>query len=452
MGLMHDKRPAQYRSFMDERRWVYELARMHDGAFGISAGPTVGGKYEATGHNGGLSFGNYFPLVYTVPRKQLRIFGAPSTRFSKSYPLPARPWGTEADEVFLSMTPAEYAPGQVQAISKEVLKTDASMPIFARLNDPKVTDETLVMYAHHIDQGIRDAAAGAIIRHNRVHLIQPLLDSNDPRVRHAGLMTLVDGGKRVALADEHLTDAMLERVAAMVEDPNESWWVVEAALTVLGRANPAVLANHVDRLAYWLEHEDWWLRRAALLALPEIAVDKRYYKKILPLVGKMIATNERAVALRPVGRLVQQLQEADPEVQAFAVEVLSQAYREFPTRLVAPGGQNMSSGVDFLLERIARNLAETPGGFDALFRVSRARFSRSIAAAPGAGDGCGCLDVRPRIAGGTQADYHDQADSRVHCATEAHRFKPETFASGGEQQGPLQGKWLLHKTTHGGTG
>ena len=29
-----DKRPLQYRTFMNERRWMYELARTQDGVFG----------------------------------------------------------------------------------------------------------------------------------------------------------------------------------------------------------------------------------------------------------------------------------------------------------------------------------------------------------------------------------------------------------------------------------
>ncbi|MDX1683528.1 MAG: DUF6288 domain-containing protein, partial [Phycisphaeraceae bacterium] len=46
MGLVRDKRPAQYRSFMDERRWMYELARTHDGLFGWAAGKNV--NYTST--------------------------------------------------------------------------------------------------------------------------------------------------------------------------------------------------------------------------------------------------------------------------------------------------------------------------------------------------------------------------------------------------------------------
>ena len=47
-------------------------------------------------------------------------------------------------------------------------------------------------------------------------------------------------------------------------DPNESWWVVVGALGRLGMAKSELLAPHVDRLCYWLQHDEWWLRNAAL--------------------------------------------------------------------------------------------------------------------------------------------------------------------------------------------
>ncbi|HSP43900.1 MAG TPA: DUF6288 domain-containing protein, partial [Luteolibacter sp.] len=95
MGLLHDKKPRQYREFMDHRRWHYELSRRFDGSFGI-----VGGAgYDKE------EWGNCYPITYTIPRKTLRITGAPPSKFSKSYQLPNRPWGTEADDIFVSLDP-----------------------------------------------------------------------------------------------------------------------------------------------------------------------------------------------------------------------------------------------------------------------------------------------------------------------------------------------------------
>ena len=372
MGYVKDKRPAQYRTFMDERRWMYELARTWDGAFGWASGWNV--NYGQTGHKGGRAWGNYIPLVYTLPLKNLRIYGAPPTKFSKPYNLPKRPWGTKADEAFLSLTPGEYAPGKSLDISKERLRTHASAPLMAVINNRKISDDDLLAYALHIDQGIRSAAARSINNQQRYHLIMPLLKSQDPRGRHSGVTCLTGMFKGKGIPTDKITDEMFAIIAEMINDPEESWWVVEGALNAFGRARPELIAPHVKKLSLWLKHDDWWLRKASMVALTPVSTDKRFYKQILPIIGKMISSNERAVALQPVGGIVKQLQSADPEVQQFAVKVMGDAYVNFPTKLAAPGGQDLSDGVTYLLDGIATNLSNTPGGFDKLFEVSQKRF------------------------------------------------------------------------------
>jgi len=368
MGLVKDTRPQQYRSFMNERRWMYELARTHEGAFGWSDGQNISYTQINTGKPGG----NYIPLIYTLPRQKLRLYGAPPTQYSKTYKLPARPWGTAADDVFYSLEAGELAPGQGLDVSKESLRTDASAPIMRRLDKEPPTDEMLLGYALHIDQGIRSVAAGRIVKYGRHDLILPLLKSSDPRGRHTGLEAL--SGAIGKGQDALMNDEVVAAVAGIIEDPAESWWVVEAALNVFAKAKPAQIAAHVDRLAYWLRHDEWWLRKAALTAVTPIVVDQRYAAKILPIVGDMIANNERAVALSPVYGIVSALQTAPAEVQQLGVEVLGQAYLKFPKTLEAPGGQNMSNGVDYLLRGIADNLSSMPGGFDKLYQVSPTAF------------------------------------------------------------------------------
>jgi len=372
MGLVKDERPDQYRSFMEGRRWMYELARTHDGAFGWPSGWNV--NYVQTGHKSGRAWGNYIPLIYTLPLKNLRIYGAPRSKFSIPYSLPERPWGTEADEVFLSLSPGEYAPGKALDISKERLATHASAPLMALINDPNASDETLLAYSHHIDQGIRAAAARAINNSGRSHLVTPLLQSKDPRGRQAGVTCITGMFKGSGMPTDQITDEMFGLVIDMINDPEESWWVVEGALNALGRARPVLIEPHVERLSFWLSHDDWWLRKGAMTALTPVATDKRFYKQILPVIGEMISNNERAVALQPVAGIVSGLQTADPEVQQFAVKVLGEAYVNFPTELAAPGGQDLSDGVAYLLDGIAANLSNTPGGFDKLYNVAKKRF------------------------------------------------------------------------------
>ena len=58
MGLLHSRRPEQYREFMDHRKWHYDLSRRFDGSFGILGG---------AGYDKEL-WGVAFPLAYTIPR------------------------------------------------------------------------------------------------------------------------------------------------------------------------------------------------------------------------------------------------------------------------------------------------------------------------------------------------------------------------------------------------
>lgn len=98
--LLHEKKPAEYREFMDGRQWHYELSRRWDGSFGILGGS---GEYDNT------SWGAGYALTYTIPRKTLRVTGTPLSKFAKPYPLPERPWGTKADDAFLSLEAAADA-------------------------------------------------------------------------------------------------------------------------------------------------------------------------------------------------------------------------------------------------------------------------------------------------------------------------------------------------------
>ena len=371
MGLVKDKRPLQYRTFMEERQWMYELARTHDGAFGWASGWNV--SYGTTGHEKYRSWGNFVPLIYTLPLKNLRIHGAPKTKFSNQYQLPKRPWGTEADEVFLSLKPGEYAPGKSIDISKERLRTHASKPFAEIVSNKKISDEMLLGYAHHIDQGIRISAAKAINNGQRFHLIKALLKSKDPRGRQAGLSCITGMFKGKGIPTDKITDEMFDLAAGMINDPEESWWVVTSALNAMSRAKPAFIEKHVAVLGKWLQHDDWWLRKGAMTALAPIATSKKHYKSILPVIGKMISNNERAVALQPLGKIVENLQNASPEVRKFALDVLGEAYVNFPEKLAAPGGQDLSDGVEFLLDGIAASIANTPGGYDVLYKVSKKR-------------------------------------------------------------------------------
>ena len=370
MGLMAEKKPLKYREFMDNRMWHYELSRRFDGSFGILGGE----RYDISGE-----WGNAFPLAYTIPRKTLRITGAPRTTYCKTYALPERPWGTAADEAFYALAAAPDKNGKVQDVDAEKLATDASAPITRRLGDTNVTDEVLLMYSRHPEQGVRDNAAGVIGSKKRDQLIVDLLKDKDPRARHTGAMVVSQfaAGKNKLAEPERLTDEMVQLLGGIIEDPAESWWTVRAALVALSIARPELLAPHLDRLCYWLQHEDWWLQGAALTAVVGLAADERYAPQVLPLIGKMVSSN-RVMALASqwgvMATLRDKLLAAKPEVQALAVKTLGQAYADTPAKLVAQGGADMSAALEVLIQEQASTLAALPGGLNELYKRSVLRY------------------------------------------------------------------------------
>ena len=365
MGLMHDTKPTKYREFMDHRTWHYDLSRRFDGSFTCLGG----GQYDDP------SWGVGYALTYTVPRKTLRVTGAPPTKYSKTYTLPERPWGTPADDAFYSLVPAADKNGKRQDVDAEKLPTDASWPLLRRVNDPSVSDDVLLMYARHPDQGVREMSAGAIAAQSRDHLIVELLRDKDPRPRQAATIAINGFRKKGEVGPvERLTDEMTGLLVGMINDPDESWWVVTNALPCLGMAKPELLAPHVDRLCHWLEHDDWWLRRGAILALDGLATDERFAPKILPIVGRLLATNRTMTMAYTLSGLVGQLENAKPEVRALAVKTLGQAYADFPKTMAAPGGADMNSAAEAIVAEHARGLSKAPGGMDELFTRGRLRY------------------------------------------------------------------------------
>ncbi len=363
MGMVKDKRPAQYRSFMDERRWMYELARTHDGAFGWAAGQNV----NYTGVNTGKPGGNYIPLIYTLPRKQLRIFGAPATQYSHTYQLPERAWGTAADDAFYSLEAGEYAPGKRLDVSKETIRNGASKAIFDRLKQPDLAEDVLHGYALHIDQAIRDSAMGQINKRGLHHLTMKLLRSKDPRGRHTGIMG-------VSGLPKPMSDEVAGLLTAMIEDDKESWWVVMEALKNLENASADQLAPHEAAIEKWLAHDDWWLQAAAIKAASPLVVDERYYKRLIPQIAKHMATNQRPGLSRYFQDIAKLTRNADAPIQEFAKEQFASAYAEYPEQISAPGGQDMTNGTEYMIRSVARALADTPDGLEALYKVAKKRF------------------------------------------------------------------------------
>jgi len=374
MGLLQEKKPQQYREFMDNRKWHYELSRRWDGSFGILGGA----RYDNVEWGGGYS------LAYIIPRKTLRVTGAAPTRFSKQYQLPKRPWGTAADDPFVSIEGTKSKDGKPYDTSNETLARDSGKPLIERLTAMgKISDEVLQNYIRHPDFLIRrlasDNAAGvkpSYMRKSggdpvRIPLLHEWIRSEDPRIRAAAVNAL-----RRLDPQQALTPEVFELLVSMLKDPEESWWVKDGTLQLIGRAPKDQIVAHVDLLVSFLGHEEWWLQNAALTALAPVVADERCYEKILPPIGELVRTNQRWNVTSPLrwGPLRDNLNSAGPAVQKLATATLKEAYTGYQGVTKTEAGLDIAKNFDSHMEFIASTLAGVPGGYDLLYEVAKKRF------------------------------------------------------------------------------
>jgi hypothetical protein len=372
MGLLHDKKPLQYRQFMDGRRWHYDLSRRFNGSFGILGGA----GYDKE------EWGAAYALTYTIPRKTLRITGAAS-KFAKAHPLPERPWGTAADDAFLSLEPAAGQDGTRQDVSGERLAEHSGKPLIERLAATEVGDDELRRLVRHPEYLIRHMAANhaagftfAYMFNKREKPVRPellaeLRSDPDPRVRSAGFRATVAGFDPAApWAARAFADAL-----ARLADQEESWWIKDAALAVVARATPDMIAPHVDVLLPYLDHPEQWLQNGALGALVPVVADDRCFTKVLPAVGQLLRTCERwSTTGGPTHAIRERLQKAGPAVQELAATTLREVYTRYAGVKTWAGGQNITSVYDSHLESLASILADVPGGYDIVYEVAKQRY------------------------------------------------------------------------------
>jgi len=377
MGLLHDKAPKQYREFMDNRKWHYELSRRWDGSFGILGGA----RYD------NISWGAGYALAYTIPRKTLRITGEPKTKFVHEYRLPERPWGTKADDAFASIETAADKDGKRPDLSQEALASNSALAVLARLAQGDVSDAALRRYAHHRDHWIRLIAARRAMGVNssylgrasgggkkRPALVLELIQSKDPRVRRAAVDAVASGLSGDALA-EFIKPKILDLLVRMLRDPEESWWVKDAVLNLFGRAPADVVVPQVDLILPYLKHEEWWLQNAALAALAPVVADERCYRKVLPAIGDLLRTCQRwNTTAGPMWRIRPAIAKGSPQVQKLAAATLKEAYTGFTGVRTAPGGQDITQTFNSQLEFLATALADVQGGYDMLYEIAKQRF------------------------------------------------------------------------------
>ncbi|MBT8043426.1 MAG: PDZ domain-containing protein [Verrucomicrobiae bacterium] len=363
MALMKDKRPKQYRSYHDTRRWVMELSRRHDGSIGIAG---MDDRYDrsATEASGSRAWGTYFALTYTYPRKKLQIWGAPRSKWAKQFKLPARPWGNAADDLFQSAEPIPGGPLTMEDLLNETVEDSVSVPVLAKMADPDLTDETLLKYIYHPEYAFRSLAMKTIVQRDRVEFVIPLLRSNDPRLRQAGLLTLTGMFKGRGFSADKITPEMFDLVGAMVDDPKESWWVAQHAIQALGRAKPERIAKHRDRLLEFLDYDSVWVQTAAVITLSRIATAPEHYKIVLPAILKTTASfTVDSASYQSSSTIAKVMKSASPEVKKFSGPVLKSIYKEMPDVLKDPyTGAVMNRGAKTVRSRIGSIVQQVPGG------------------------------------------------------------------------------------------
>lgn len=363
MGLVKDKRPKQFRSYLDTRRWVMELSRRHDGSIGI-AGVTDG--YDRSVSEGGkIDWGTYFALTYTMHRKILQLYGAPATKWCTSYELPKVPWGTQADSAFQSLEPAAHPSITSEDLLNETVETSSSKVVAGLLNDKNTPDKTILKYLHHPEFGFRSAGIRAAVARGKTEMVLPLLKSDDPRLRHAGVLAVAGMFKGAALPDDKVTPEMYSLIEGMVTDPKESYWVKQDAILALKRSGTEAIIRNRDLLVEYLNHEDWWVQHASVQALSLIMGHKDHYKKIIPVYAELLNSTITYPVLGTTKALMTQLKSVEPEVKAFALEKLVKAYENVPDRLTGENGlyEIPSGGLD-KKGKIGRLARSFPGGED----------------------------------------------------------------------------------------
>jgi len=359
MGLLDHKRPHHYREFMDQRKWHYDMSRRFDGSSAILDG-------EGYDH---VKWGTPYFLTYTVPRKNLRITGAPPSKFSKPYQLPKLIWGTEADAEFLSLDPVTDPSGQTPDHSKETLAADASLALIRKL--PNWTEKEVRYYLHHQDHNVRYIAAGRLMQlPNKDKLAVELLQHPSARIRRAVFAEYTNLKKALPVPRE-----VFDLAIKSLTDPKESLWVREAALGTIARGELAWLSPHVDLILSYLKNDDSWLQRGALLALTPLIAEPGTYQKVLPAVGEVLRTNQRSsltVGLMPAMRT--NISAASPAVQQLAVATLKDSYLGYTGTDTAPGGLNIASVKAGHLTALAASLKDIPGGVDVLYQITRDKY------------------------------------------------------------------------------
>ena len=336
--LMAQKRPKQHREYLDVRRWSLELARRHTGAIGI-AGGEEGNYDQASGEK--LAWGTFNALNYTAPRKYLHLYGAPLSKYAKTYQLPIRPKDSiAADDDFSSPFPVPGGPLTEDDILKENLMENGGFYIPGQVNNDKVTDETLRAYLHHPEITYRFDAMGAMLKYKKDAMILDCLRSKDARLRHVGIMAMHElWGTWRPSNDEtksRITPEMMAAVDQIIRNPEESAFNRGWAVGLLQHADLPRLRTFRDVLVEMIEKGTDQGQVSAIHASTPFLTDPESYQIVFPPMMKAISTaTSYPVSMSTSSKISKAMEQASPEIQAYGLKQLQAVSASQPPALLS---------------------------------------------------------------------------------------------------------------------
>jgi hypothetical protein len=216
-------------------------------------------------------------------------------------------------------------------------------------------------------------AMDQVVRRGKVEMILPLLKSSDARLRQAGLLALTGMFKGSPMALDKITPEMNEQVVKMLNDPNESWWVVLHAIEALGRCDKSLIAPHRDRLLKLMEYKCTWIQTAAVCTLAKICTEPNHYKTVLPAIVKQAASfRVDSASGRSTRAIADAMKTASADVKTFADGILKKTYVSMPSVLKEPNtGAVLGGGGKVVKSRIGSIVQELPGGLDFVKKIPK---------------------------------------------------------------------------------
>lgn len=336
--LMAEKRPKQHREYLDVRRWSLELARRHNGSIGIAGGEEH--NYDQPSGEK-LAWGTFNALNYTAPRKHLHLFGAPPSKFAKSYQLPVRPKDSvAADDDFSSPFPVPGGPWKDGDVFAETLMKQGGYYVWGQVHNDKVTDETLLYYLHHPEISHRFEAMNAMLKHKKDNILLDLLRSEDARLRHVGIMAMHElwGTWRPSSEEtkKRITPEMMAEVDTIIRNPEESGFNRAWAVGLLQHADLARLRTFRDLLVEMIDKGTDHAQVSAIHASTPFLTDPESYRIIFPPMMKAISTaTSFPVSMSTSAKISKAMEQASPEIQAYGLKQLQTVSATQPPALVS---------------------------------------------------------------------------------------------------------------------